>query len=162
MSKELNIIESSSSPCRGPRQWCSGTEAECTIKDELQERLLLESRAVLPPPAADALVAAAATPTPLFGAARPASLPRVPPAVATASDVDAAARREMERVRHEHAVQQERAAALQQAASSELEARFRSRVEAAQTQTQCGSSAATREKPGGSRGAPDGVLIGFE
>lgn len=142
----------------------AASAALASAQVRLQERLLLESRAALPPPAADALVAAATAPASLAGAAVPAraSRPRVPPSVATASDVDGAARRGMERVRHEHAVQQERAAALQQAASSELEARFRSRVEAAQTQTQCGSSAATRDEPGGRRGAPEGVLVGFE
>ena len=118
----------------------AASAALASAQARLQERLLLESRAALPPTAAAALVAAATAPTSLVGATVPASRPRVPPSVATASDVDGAARRGMERVRHEHAVQQERAAALQQAASSELEARFRSRVEAAQTQTQCGSS----------------------
>ena len=142
----------------------AASAALASAQARLQERLLLESRAALPPTAAAALVAAATAPTSLVGATVPAraSLPRVPPSVATASDVDGAARRGMERVRHEHAVQQERAAALQQAASSELEARFRSRVEAAQTQTQCGSSAATRDEPGRRRGAPEGVLVGFE
>ena len=72
----------------------------------------------------------------------------------TASDVDAAARRELERVQHEHVVQQERAAALQQAESSELEARFRSRVEA--------QTAQTRDERGVEHGAPDVVIIGFD